>query len=140
MKKLPVGIQSFKVIREDGYYYVDKTPFVKRLTDEGKFYFLSRPRRFGKSLFLDTLRQAFLGRRELFEGLYLENNWDWEEKHPVIYISFGAGVIKVTSHLLTRIEEILKTHERYYEVNLSYQSVEGRFQELIDVLSKRLSS
>ena len=138
MKKLPVGIQSFKVIREDGYYYVDKTPFVKRLTDEGKFYFLSRPRRFGKSLFLDTLRQAFLGRRELFEGLYLENNWDWEEKHPVIYISFGAGVIKGTSHLLTRIEEILKTHERYYEVNLSYQSVEGRFQELIDVLSKRL--
>jgi hypothetical protein len=70
MKKLPIGIQSFEKIRSDDYYYVDKTPFVARLVEEGGgWYFLSRPRRFGKSLFLDTLRQAFLGRKELFEGL-----------------------------------------------------------------------
>ena len=75
MKKLPIGIQSFEKIRSDNFYYVDKTPFVKRLVERGSgYYFLSRPRRFGKSLFLDTLRQAFLARRELFQGLYLENN------------------------------------------------------------------
>ena len=77
MKKLPVGIQSFEVICTEGYYYVDKTPFVKKLVEEGKYFFLSRPRRFGKSLFLDTLRQAFLGRHELFSGLFLEKAWDW---------------------------------------------------------------
>jgi hypothetical protein len=61
MKKLPRGIQSFKSIREENYYYVDKTPFVKELSESGKYYFLSRPRRFGKSLFLDTLKEAFFG-------------------------------------------------------------------------------
>ncbi|NPA40208.1 MAG: AAA family ATPase, partial [Thermodesulfobacteria bacterium] len=63
--KFPIGIQSFEEIRTEGYYYVDKTPFVKMLVDEGKYYFLSRPRRFGKSLFIDTLKQAFLGKKEL---------------------------------------------------------------------------
>ncbi|WP_157627900.1 AAA family ATPase, partial [Thermodesulfatator autotrophicus] len=82
MKKLPVGIQSFEKIRTENFYYVDKTYFVKKLVEEGGgYYFLSRPRRFGKSLFLDTLRQAFLARRELFQGLYLENNWDWSVKY-----------------------------------------------------------
>lgn len=80
MKKLPIGIQSFKEIRREPYYYVDKTAFVAKLVNEGKYYFLSRPRRFGKSLFLDTLRQAFLGKKELFEKLYLEKNWDWGVK------------------------------------------------------------
>ncbi len=101
MKKLPVGIQSFKKLREEKvFYYVDKTKYVKMLHDETSgYFFLSRPRRFGKSLFLDTLRQAYLGRKELFEGLYLENNWDWSKKHPVIYISFGAGVHKTAEDL-----------------------------------------
>ncbi len=136
-RKLPVGIQSFEVIRTEGYYYVDKTPFVKKLTDEGKYFFLSRPRRFGKSLFLDTLRQAFLGKRELFEGLYLENNWDWSEKYPVVYISFGAGVIKDSSHLLMRIKEILKKHEGLYDVSLTNETIEGKFEELIQLLSEK---
>ncbi|WP_028845931.1 AAA family ATPase, partial [Thermodesulfatator atlanticus] len=98
-KKLPVGIQSFVEIRTENYYYVDKTPFVKKLVDEGKYFFLSRPRRFGKSLFLDTLRQAFLGKRELFHGLFLENNWDWSKNYPVIYISFGSGVHRSVDEL-----------------------------------------
>jgi len=84
MKKLPIGIQSFEKMRTHDFYYVDKTPFVAKLVEEGSgWYFLSRPRRFGKSLFLDTLRQAFLGKKELFEGLYLENNWDWER--PILW-------------------------------------------------------
>jgi len=85
MKKLPIGIQSFEEIRTKNYYYVDKTHFIKKLVDEGSYYFLSRPRRFGKSLFLDTLKQAFLGKKELFTGLYLENNWDWGKSYPVVH-------------------------------------------------------
>ncbi|NCD27002.1 MAG: hypothetical protein EOL86_15635, partial [Deltaproteobacteria bacterium] len=88
-KKLPIGIQSFAKIREDDYYYVDKTPFVARLANGGSYYFLSRPRRFGKSLFLDTLGEAFAGNRALFEGLYLENHWNWDTEHPVVRISFA---------------------------------------------------
>jgi predicted AAA+ superfamily ATPase len=72
-KKLPIGIQTFAKIREDDHYYVDKTPLALRLIDEGTHYFLSRPRRFGKSLLLDTLKELFEGRRELFTGLYAEN-------------------------------------------------------------------
>ncbi len=70
-RRLPIGIQTFKEISQGGYYYVEKTPIIKRLAEGGKYYFLSRPRRFGKSLFLDTLAEAFSGNRELFKGLYL---------------------------------------------------------------------
>ncbi|MBC2696493.1 MAG: AAA family ATPase, partial [Desulfobacteraceae bacterium] len=76
MKKYPIGIQSFEKIRSGDFYYVDKTEFVYNLVkDESGYYFLSRPRRFGKSLFLDTLHQAFAGRKEYFKDLFLENNW-----------------------------------------------------------------
>ncbi|MEM4619564.1 MAG: AAA family ATPase, partial [Desulfurococcaceae archaeon] len=98
-KKLPIGISSFEEIRRENYYYVDKTHYVAKLVSEGKYYFLSRPRRFGKSLFVDTLKQAFLGRRELFEGLYLHDHWDWSEVYPVIHIDFGGGVIEDASDL-----------------------------------------
>ena len=137
MKKLPVGIQSFEVIRTEGYYYVDKTPFVKKFLDEGKYYFLSRPRRFGKSLFLDTLRQAFLGRRELFSGLFLEKAWDWSVSYPVIYISFGAGVHRSVEELLVTQEEILAAHARKYGVSLTRSSLKGRFLELIELLMEK---
>ena len=68
-RRLPIGIQDFRTVREHDFYYVDKTLFVRRLVDEGRFYFLSRPRRFGKSLFLDTLGSLFEGHKELFRGL-----------------------------------------------------------------------
>lgn len=131
-KKFPIGIQSFEKIRSDDFYYVDKTPFVKKLVDEGGgYYFLSRPRRFGKSLFLDTLRQAFLGKRELFEGLYLEENWDWSVKYPVIYISFGAGVIRSPEELVETSFYILRRHAEDYEVTLTERLYNKRFEELI---------
>ena len=78
MKNLPIGIQTFKNIIEDSdYYYVDKTRFISKIIELGKkYFFLSRPRRFGKSLFLSTLKSAFNGEEELFKGLYLENRWD----------------------------------------------------------------
>ena len=77
MKRLPIGISTLAEIRANDYVFIDKTRHVANLVSAGKYYFLSRPRRFGKSLFLDTLKQAFLGRKDLFTGLYLEQNWDW---------------------------------------------------------------
>lgn len=98
-RKLPIGISSFSELRTEGYYYVDKTPFVVKLVESGKYYFLSRPRRFGKSLFVDTLKQAFSGRRELFQGLYLYDHWDWSKTYPVIHIDFAGGVARDEKHL-----------------------------------------
>ena len=87
---LPIGIQDFRTIREQDFCYVDKTPFVRRLVDEGRFYFLSRPRRFGKSLLLDTLGSLFEGQEELFRDLYIHERWDWTITHPVVRLSFDG--------------------------------------------------
>ena len=90
-RKLPIGIQTFREIREDNCYYVDKTPYIRRLLDEGKHYFLSRPRRFGKSLFVDTLKELFEGNEPLFRGLDVHGNWDWATRHPVIRLDYSRG-------------------------------------------------
>ncbi|MEA2119696.1 ATP-binding protein, partial [Halovibrio sp. HP20-50] len=103
--KLPIGVQAFGKLRTGGYYYVDKTPLLHQLVEEGGYFFLSRPRLFGKSLLLDTLCCLFEGRKVLFEGLYIHDKWDWQTEHPVIRISFADG------HLASR--EDLDTHIRY---------------------------
>ena len=90
-RRLPIGIQTFRKLREQNCYYVDKTAFIERLLQEGTHYFLSRPRRFGKSLFLDTLKELFEGNEELFEGLYLHERHEWSQRHPVVRLSFGSG-------------------------------------------------
>ena len=82
-RKLPIGIQTFREIREGSYYYVDKTHWLKRLVDGGKHFFLSRPRRFGKSLLIDTLKELFEGSEALFRGLAIHGRWDWSVRHPV---------------------------------------------------------
>ena len=89
-RRLPVGIQSFEYIRRNDYVYVDKTAFLYRLVNQGKPYFLSRPRRFGKSLFLSTLEAYFLGKRDLFHGLAIERfETEWAE-HAVLHLSLNA--------------------------------------------------
>ena len=91
-RKLPAGIQDFEDLRTNGYLYVDKTAYIYSLKNTGKPYFLGRPRRFGKSLFLSTLKAFFLGKKELFEGLAIaELEKDWKE-YPVIYIDFNIAV------------------------------------------------
>ncbi|ANB03210.1 ATP-binding protein [Ectothiorhodospira sp. BSL-9] len=107
--RLPIGIQTFSEIREGGYYYVDKTPIIERLVHQNKYYFLSRPRRFGKSLLLDTLRCLFEGRQSLFEGLYIHDRWDWQHTHPVIRLSFADGVHKTRQELDDHIWHQLNT-------------------------------
>ena len=90
-RRLPIGIQTFRTVRGDGCYYVDKTAYIRRLVDEGGHYFLSRPRRFGKSLLLDTCKELFEGGEALFEGLAVHEGWDWSARHPVVRLDFGAG-------------------------------------------------
>ena len=82
--KYPIGIQDFRELRRDGYVYVDKTRHIHRILTVGKYYFLSRPRRFGKSLLISTLKYLFQGERELFEGLWIEDKWDFQP-YPVLY-------------------------------------------------------
>ncbi len=106
-KKLPIGIQTFREIREGGYYYVDKTPFIHRLIEDGKYYFLSRPRRFGKSLLVDTLAELFAGNEPLFRGLYLHDKWDWGWRHPVIRVSFAEGRLQHRAQLEEHIHALL---------------------------------
>ncbi|BDV00849.1 ATPase AAA [Thermodesulfomicrobium sp. WS] len=132
-KKLPIGIQTFAEIRREGYYYVDKTPFVASLAESGKYYFLSRPRRFGKSLFLDTLAEAFAANRALFSGLYLENHWDWEKRHPVVRISFAEGQLQKAAQLEEHIHEILTENARRLGVAIdpAPKGVHLRFGQLI---------
>ncbi|WP_328988092.1 ATP-binding protein [Thiorhodovibrio winogradskyi] len=106
-RKLPIGIQTFAKMREVDYYYVDKTGFIARLIDEGSFYFLSRPRRFGKSLLLDTIGELFAGNEPLFRGLIIHPDWDWSLRHPVIRLSFGGGVVRSREQLERRIRSQL---------------------------------
>ena len=90
-RTLPLGIQSFGPIRQDGHYYVDKTPLVERLVRQGSRYLLSRPRRFGKSLLIDTLSELFRGSEELFRGLAIHDRWDWSVRHPIVRLDFAGA-------------------------------------------------
>jgi hypothetical protein len=88
--KYPIGIQDFEKLREGGYIYVDKTQEIYNLFHNGGgYYFLSRPRRFGKSMLTTTMKALFEGKKELFKGLYIEDKWNWEDTYPVIQISFA---------------------------------------------------
>jgi hypothetical protein len=114
MKKLPIGLQNLREMRTQGYVYIDKTAHVARLAEEGKYYFLARPRRFGKSLLVDTLAEAFAGSRELFEGLYLEHHWDWSRQYPVLRFDFGEGVLPDRALLDATLQDQLRlNHERH---------------------------
>ena len=130
-QRLPIGIQTFREIREGGHYYVDKTGFAVRLAEQGKAFFLSRPRRFGKSLFLDTLAELFSGNAELFQGLYAERHWDFSQRHPVVRFSFADGVIQDRTQLDEKIRELLADNERRLGVAGEHRSISGRFHSLL---------
>jgi len=111
-KKLPIGIQTFAKLREQDCYYVDKTRMALDLINQGSYYFLSRPRRFGKSLLLDTLAELFEGNRPLFEGLYADTHWDWGKHYPVIRLSFGGGVLRSREELDAKIRSLLRINQQ----------------------------
>ncbi|SFV58052.1 FIG00914433: hypothetical protein [hydrothermal vent metagenome] len=134
MKNLPIGIQTFAKIRDkkENYIYIDKTNLALNLIKGGGYYFLSRPRRFGKSLFLDTLKDIFEGRKELFEGLYIYDKWDWETTYPVIKISFGGGVSQSVKDLDKTILYIIDNNQERLELECRYKDdIKNCFLELI---------
>ncbi|BBB32966.1 conserved hypothetical protein [Thermotomaculum hydrothermale] len=110
MKKLPIGLNSLEKIIKGNYVYVDKTEKIYQLIDNGSYYFLSRPRRFGKTLTVDTLKNIFEGNKEIFEGLYIYDRWDWDKKYPVIRIDFSEISAENSNTLkellLRRLKEI----------------------------------
>ena len=137
--KLPIGIQTFRQIREEDFYYVDKTGFARRLADDaGKHYFLSRPRRFGKSLFVDTLKELFEGSEELFRGLAIHGGWNWSKRFPVVRLSFASGNFKRPGELLARVTEQLADLETESGVPASEAaSAPGRFARLLAALHRK---
>ena len=110
--KLPLGLQDFRGIIEGGYKYIDKTRYLYQMASTGKYYFLSRPRRFGKSITISTLHELYNGSRELFKGLWIEEQWDWNRKNPVIRMSFTSisyqslGLRDAIDHELDRIARL----------------------------------
>ena len=136
-RKLPIGMQTFRQLREENCYYIDKTAYIRRLLDEGKHYFLSRPRRFGKSLFLDTLKELFEGNEVLFEGLDIHGHWDWSVRYPVVRLSFGSGHFKEPGHLYANLMAQLDGCERRARLAPEYATGPERFRRLIEALHDR---
>jgi len=130
-RKLPIGIQKLREIIEEGYYYVDKSAMAVRLANQGKYYFLSRPRRFGKSLFLDTLRELFEGNRALFIGLAAENRWDWSKTYPVIQFNFADCSADGRQALDKYIGEQLDANQNRLGLMNTRVTISGRFEELL---------
>ena len=136
--KLPIGIQTFRRVREDGCYYVDKTRYVGCLVAGGTHYFLSRPRRFGKSLFLDTLKELFEGSEQLFEGLAIHACWDWSVRHPVVRVSFGSGHFAGDGDLRIEVGDRLREMEEMAGIaDPPAASDAGRLRHLIRTLHER---
>ncbi len=136
-KKLPIGIQTFREIREEGYYYVDKSSFALSLIEQGKYYFLSRPRRFGKSLFLDTIKELFEGSEPLFRGLAVHDKWNWSVSYPVIRISFGGGAVRDRSELDATLHQQLSYHEKRFGLPAAFPDIRSRFLELIRLVREQ---
>ena len=137
-RRLPIGIQTFREIREENCYYVDKTAYILQLLNEGKHYFLSRPRRFGKSLFLDTLKELFEGNEPLFEGLYIHDHWDWQVRYPVLRLSFGSGNFKEVGYLHANVMAQLHTIAEEAGIAPRYDTAPECFSDLIRVLHRQV--
>ena len=136
-RRLPIGIQTFRTIREEDCYYVDKTAYIRRLLDEGTHYFLSRPRRFGKSLFLDTLKELFEGNEPLFAGLAIHDHWDWSVRHPVLRLDFSSGPFTEPDDLQANLIDQLTAIERRSGVVAESATLPGRFARQLEGLHER---
>ena len=133
MRKLPIGIQTFEKLREENYLYVDKTALVYKMVTTGKPYFLSRPRRFGKSLLLSTLEAYFLGRKDLFKGLAIEQLEKEWKVYPVLHLSLNAKFYETKESLEQILDDHLVAWEDKYEITKKKESTnyEGRFMQII---------
>ncbi len=135
-RRLPTGIHNLREIRLGDYCYVDKTEYIERLLEVGKHFFLSRPRRFGKSLFLDTLKELFEGNEALFRGLAIHGRWDWTIRYPVIRLDFGGGNYRSLAGVESSVAEQLGAIESAAGVTPPYPSAPERFRHLIRTLAR----
>ena len=149
MNRYPLGIQTFEKIISNEFLYIDKTKGIYQLTQSGGYYFYARPRRFGKSLMLSTLKSLYEGKKELFKGLWIEDKWDWSKKHPVIHIGFSSmghrvvGLENAINHRLGNIADdfdiVLKTPDytaKFMELIKTVANQQGKVVLLIDEYDK----
>ena len=137
-KELPIGLQTFHKIRKEkgAYYYVDKTDYAYQLASKEGHFFLSRPRRFGKSLFVDTLKNLFEGKRKLFKGLTIHDKWDWTVEYPVLHFRFGGGNFNQPGGLQKNILDQLTDLEDEAGVKSKHETESGRLTYLLKELVK----
>jgi hypothetical protein len=133
LPRLPLGLSDFATLREAGqnYLYVDKTQALLRLLDAGKYLFLARPRRFGKSLLCSTLKYLYEGRRELFAGLAIEPVWDWSKTNPVVHLSLTATDSSSAQSLRESLLTLLASHAKPYDVTLTGRRLPDDFAALL---------
>ncbi|WP_250632533.1 ATP-binding protein [Rhodoflexus caldus] len=136
IQKYPIGIQDFGELRRGGYVYIDKTPHIFRLIDQGKYYFLSRPRRFGKSLLLSTMKEIFLGNQQLFKGLWIEDKIDWQRKSPVIHLSFAQVDTRDRSLTDSLSDQLVKIAANF-GLTLQAPTLKEKHAELIEKIYKK---
>ena len=135
--RYPIGMQTFSNLIEEGYVYVDKTSYIKRLINQGKFIFLSRPRRFGKSLLLSTLEAYFEGRRELFKGLAADSmDLDWTPS-PVLRFDLNSENFSLENGLISLLNRQLGEYEKRYGMTDVADTLAGRFSQLISTVAER---
>jgi hypothetical protein len=137
MKQLPLGTQSFEILRNSDCLYVDKTEMIYRIISGGRVYFLSRPRRFGKSLLLSTIQALFEGKKNLFEGLSIYDKWDWSQSYPVITIDWTQINHSTLEKMEENMMDYLKDIARDHQITLNSSSASGCFRELIKSLYEK---
>jgi len=130
-RNYPIGIQDFRKIREGDYHYIDKTELIFQLLTKGSYYFLSRPRRFGKSLLLSTIKEIYSGSRDLFTGLWIENQWNWAQQHLVIHLKFSSINYQKLGLYAALSEEIVSIAQSF-SIELLHLELKDQFRELLE--------
>ena len=134
---LPIGVQSLRKLRQEGRHYVDKTDYIRDLLRIGTHYFLSRPRRFGKSLLVSTLHSLLECERALFAGLAIEPHWDWSEPRPVVHLDLSGEIFDEPGGVRECLIGQLDSHARRFTLSLASTRAPTRFAELLEALHQQ---
>ena len=137
MKELPIAIETFSTIINNNYVYVDKTKYIYEMIKPGKKYFLSRPRRFGKSLLVSTIEEVYKGNKELFKDLYIYEKWDWNKNNPVIKLNFGKTEYSSPENLTNSLDDFINRTAKNFSIRLYSTTLSGKFSELIEETYKK---
>lgn len=137
MKDLPISIETFSILRKNDYVYIDKTKYIHNMIKPGKKYFLSRPRRFGKSLLVSVIEELFRGNKKLFKGLYIYDKWDWNKNNPVIKLDFGKISHESPEILEKSLNEFINGTALEHSLKLQSTIFTNKFEELIKEVNKK---